>query len=130
MSDPIANMLAQIANANYKFKETVDIPASKMKVEVARVLKEEGFIAHYRLSHDRHQGTLRVNLRYTPQKERVIQGIKRVSRPGLRSYCGWGEIPSVQNGLGICILSTSAGVMSGDKAREKKVGGEILCQIW
>lgn len=130
MSDPIANMMAQIANANHKLKESVDLPASKMKVEIARVLKEEGFISHYKVLHDKRQATLRLNMKYTPQKERVIQGLKRVSRPGLRIYLKWNEIPSVRNGLGITVLSTSRGVMSQQRAREKKVGGEVICKIW
>ena len=128
--DPLANMLSQIQNANHKFKEAVDIPASKLKVEVARVLKEEGFISNYRVAQDSRHGTLRVTLKYTPQKERIIQGMRRVSRPGLRIYRKWTEIPHVQNGLGVSIVSTSQGVMSGPRAREKKVGGEVLFHIW
>ena len=123
-------MLAQISNANHKFKETVDLPASKLKVELARVLKEEGFIANYRVSQEKGFPTIRLTMKYTPQKERVIQGVKRVSKPGLRIYRKWSEIPAVQNGLGTAILSTSKGVLSGQKAREKKLGGEILCYVW
>jgi small subunit ribosomal protein S8 len=130
MSDMIANMLSSISNANHKFKETVDVPASKLKAEVARVLKEEGYIANYRLAQDKKQGTLKMTLRYTPQKERVIQGVKRVSRPGLRIYRQWDEIPTVQNGLGTAIISTSKGLLTGQKAKEKKLGGEVLCFIW
>lgn len=130
MSDMIANMLSSISNANHKFKETVDVPASKLKTEVARVLKEEGYIANYRLAQDKKQGTLKMTLRYTPQKERVIQGVKRVSRPGLRIYRQWDEIPTVQNGLGTAIVSTSKGLLTGQKAKEKKLGGEVLCFIW
>ncbi len=130
MSDTLANMLSSIANANHKFKETVDLPASKLKTEVARVLKEEGYISSYRLAQDKRQGTLRLSLKYTAQKERVIQGLKRISRPGLRIYRQWDEIPVVQNGLGTAIVSTSKGVLSGQKAKEKKVGGEILCFVW
>jgi small subunit ribosomal protein S8 len=128
--DPIANMLAQIQNANHKFKETIDMPASKLKVEIARVLKEEGFIANYRLAQDKRQGTIRVTMKYSPQKERVIQGVKRVSRPGLRVYRKWDEVPTVLNGLGMAILSTSKGVMTSQKARERKLGGEILALVW
>ncbi len=130
MSDMLANMLSSISNANHKFKETVDVPASKLKNEVARVLKEEGYIANFRLAPDKKQGTLKMTLRYTPQKERVIQGVKRVSRPGLRIYRQWDEIPVVQNGLGTAIVSTSRGILTGQKAKEKKVGGEVLCFIW
>lgn len=130
MSDTIANMLSQIANANHKMKETVEMPSSKLKVEIARVLKEEGYINHYRLNQDRKQGTLRLNLKYTPQKERSIMGLKRVSRPGLRVYRGWEGIPSVQNGLGTAVVSTSKGVMTGENAKQNKLGGEILCLVW
>jgi small subunit ribosomal protein S8 len=130
MSDPIANMLVQIQNANHKFKETIDIPMSKIKVEIARVLKEEGYIGNYRVAQDKRQGTLRVTMKYTPQKERVIQGMKRVSKPGLRVYRKWDEIPTVRNGLGTAIISTSKGLLSGQKAREKKMGGEIVALVW
>lgn len=130
MSDPIANMLVQIANANHKFKETIDMPASKLKVEIARVLKEEGFISNYKVVQEKRWGTLRVTLKYTGQKERVIQGVQRVSRPGLRIYRASSEIPSVRNGLGTAIVSTNKGVMTGQKAREEKTGGEVLCYVW
>lgn len=128
--DPIANMLAQISNANHKFKETIDIPASKVKSEIVRVLKEEGFISNFRLSQDKRANTIRVTMKYSPQKERVIQGVKRISKPGLRVYKKWDEIPSVQNGLGTAIISTSKGVLSSQRAKEKKLGGEVLCYIW
>lgn len=128
--DPIANMLSQIQNANHKFKETVDIPASKLKAEIARVLKEEGFIGNYRVAQDKRLSTIRLTMKYTQQKERVLQGVKRVSKPGLRVYKKWTDIPSVQNGLGTAILSTSKGVMSSQKAKEKKLGGEVLCYVW
>jgi len=130
MSDPIANMLAQINNANHKFKETVDVPASKLKAEIARVLKEEGFISNFRVAQDKRASTIRLTMKYTAQKERVIQGVKRISKPGLRVYRKWTEIPSVQNGLGTAILSTSKGVLSSRRAKEKKLGGEILCYCW
>jgi small subunit ribosomal protein S8 len=130
MSDTVANMLSAIANANHKFKESVDVPASKLKAEIARVLKEEGYIANYRVAPDKRQGVIKMTLRYTPQKERVIQGVRRVSKPGLRIYRKWNEIPVVQNGLGTAIVSTSRGILSGQRAKEKKVGGEVLCYIW
>lgn len=130
MSDPIANMLVSIVNANHKFKETVDVPVSKLKVEVARVLKEEGFISNYRVAQDKRQGTLRLTLKYTTAKERIIQGVKRISKPGLRVYSKWTEIPSVRNGMGTAILSTSKGILAGQKAKEKKLGGEVLCYVW
>lgn len=128
--DQIANMLVSISNANHKFKETVDVPVSKMKTEIARVLKEEGYISNYRVAQDKRQGAIRMTLKYTAQKERIIQGVRRVSKPGLRVYRKWDEIPSVQNGLGTAIVSTSKGVITGQKAKEKKLGGEVLCYIW
>ncbi len=130
MSDPISNLFAQISNANHKFIETVDTPASKMKVEVVKVLKEEGFIGNYKVVQDQQRPVLRITLKFSPQKERVFQKIKRISHQGLRIYRKYSEIPPIQNGLGCAILSTSRGVMSGQKAREKKVGGEVLCYIW
>jgi small subunit ribosomal protein S8 len=130
MSDMIANMFSAIVNANHKFKETVDVPNSKLKAEVARVLKEEGYISNVRVAADKRQGVLRLTLKYSPQKERVIQGVKRVSRPGLRIYRKWNEIPVVQNGLGTAIVSTSKGVTTGQKCKEKKLGGEVLGFIW
>lgn len=128
--DNIANMVAQIVTANHKFKESIDVPASKLKVEIARVLKEEGYISNYRVAPDKKQGVLRLTLKYTPAKERVIRGMKRVSKPGLRVYRPYNAIPSVQNGLGTVIISTSRGVMSAQTAKEKKVGGEVLCYVW
>jgi small subunit ribosomal protein S8 len=130
MSDPIGDMLNQIKQANHKFIETIDVPASKLKVEIAKALKEEGFIGSYKLNQEQRRGNLRMTLKFTPQKERVIQGIKRVSRPGLRIYRKYDEIPAIQNGLGVVILSTSKGILTGQKAREKKLGGEILCYVW
>lgn len=130
MSDTLANMFSAIVNANHKFKETVDIPASKLKAEVARVLKEEGYIANFRVAPDKRQGSLRLTLKYTQQKERVIQGAKRVSTPGLRIYRKWDELPIVQNGLGTALISTSKGVLTGQKAKEKKIGGEVLGFFW
>jgi small subunit ribosomal protein S8 len=130
MADKIADMLTQIRNANHKFKETVDLPSSKIKVEIVKVLKDEGFISGYKLTNDQHHHTLRVHMKYSPQKERVIQGIKRISRPSLRVYKNYSDIPPVQNGIGVAIISTSKGVMTGQKAKEKKVGGEVICYIW
>lgn len=130
MSDPIADMISQISNANHKFKEAVDIPVSKLKVELARVLKEEGYISNFRVAPDKRQGTLRLTMKYTPKKERVIQGVKRVSRPSLRVYRKYTEMPIVQNGLGTAIVSTSKGIMTGQDAKSKKMGGEVLCFVW
>jgi small subunit ribosomal protein S8 len=123
-------MVAQIVNANHKFKESVDMPSSKLKVEIARVLKEEGYIGNFRVAPDKKQGVLRLTMKYTAGKERVIQGMKRASRPSLRVYRQYQSISSVQNGLGTAIISTSKGVMTGQSAKEKKVGGEVLCYVW
>ncbi|MGQ0644482.1 MAG: 30S ribosomal protein S8 [Elusimicrobiota bacterium] len=129
-SDPIGDMLAMLWNANHKFRERVDLPASRLRQEVARVLKEEGYITDYKVLPDRKQGTLRVTMRYTPEKARVIQGVKRVSKPGLRKYSGYSELPKVLGGLGISIVSTSKGVMSDKQSRRRKLGGEILARVW
>ena len=129
-SDPIADMLAQIWNANHKFLEFVDVPSSKIKVEIARVLKDEGFVSSYKVTPDSRQGMLRVFLRYTKEKNRVMQGVKRVSRPGLRVYRGSEELPKIQGGLGIVIVSTPKGIMTDEAARKKKVGGEVLAYAW
>ena len=128
--DPIADMLCQISNANHKFMERADMPASKIKKEVAHLLKEEGFIADYKLLQDRKQGTLRVFLKYLPNKGRVIQGVKRMSTPGLRVYRGVDQLPKVRGGLGMTIVSTSKGLMTDHKARKSSLGGEIIAQIW
>ena len=129
-SDPIGDMLAMLKNANHKFKERIDLPSSRAKKEVARVLKEEGYLADVKVLPDRRQGTLRITLRYLPNKERVIQGLKRVSRPGLRQYFGWEEIPKVRGGLGLCLVSTPKGLMSGHQARKQKLGGEVVAIAW
>lgn len=128
--DPIANMLAQLSNANHKFKESVDVPGSSVKAEIARILKEEGFISNVRSTQDKKATVLRISMKYTAQKERALQGLKRISRPGLRVYRKWTELPSVQNGLGTAIISTSKGLLTSQKAREKKLGGEVLCYVW
>ena len=130
MTDPIADMLVRISNANHKFKETVDIPLSKIKVELARILKEEGYISNYRIAKEKKFSVLRVNMKYAGNKDRVIQGVKRISKPSLRKYAGSKEIPSVQSGLGTAIISTSKGLMASPTAKKQKIGGEILCTIW
>lgn len=130
MTDPIADMLVRLSNANHKLKETVDIPASKIKVEIARVLKEEGYISNYRVAKEKGHGTLRLNLKFSPAKQRIIHKVKRVSRPSLRVYRGCDQIPVVQNGLGTAILSTPNGIMTGEQARDKNMGGEIVCLVW
>ena len=129
VSDPIADMLTRIRNANQLRYEEVEMPTSKMKEEIARILKEEGYISEYKVLDDEKQNKLVLNLKYN-KKERVITGLKRISKPGLRVYAKWVDIPSVLNGLGIAIVSTSEGVMTGRDAKNKKLGGEVLAYIW
>lgn len=128
--DPIGDMLAMINNANHKFRERVDLPASRIKKDVAHLLKEEGFIADYKILPDRKQGTLRLTLRFLPNKARVIQGLKRISRPGLRSYRGYEDMPKLRGGMGFSLVSTSKGLMTDHQCRKQKLGGEILAQVW
>jgi small subunit ribosomal protein S8 len=130
MTDPIADMITRIRNGVRARLPKVDVPASKLKGEIARILKYEGYIANFKLIEDRHQGTLRIYLKYGPGWERVITDLQRVSRPGCRIYCGKGDIPRVYGGLGINILSTSQGLMTGRDAARSGVGGEILCNVW
>jgi small subunit ribosomal protein S8 len=130
MTDPIADMLSRIRNGIQAGHERVEMPASKLKVEIARILKDEGFISNYKLAEGEHQGVLRVYLKYTHNGEPVIHGIERVSRPGRRVYRSKGEIPRVLGGLGVAIVSTSRGVLSGSDAARNGVGGEVLCQVW
>ena len=128
--DTIGDFLAAIKNAQGRFHERVEVPSSRMKVEVARVLKEEGFIAGYRHIPDRKQGILRVQLRYTPDRKYILQGLKRVSKPGLRIYKGWRELVRVRGGLGVSVVSTSQGLMSDKKCRKERLGGEVLADLW
>ncbi len=130
MTDPIADMLTRIRNGLQARRGKVDIPASKLKLEIARILKEEGYIQNFKRIEDRIQGAIRVFLRRGPRGEDVIEGLARVSKPGCRIYCGKDEIPRVRGGLGINILSTPNGLMTGQKAARTGVGGEILCNIW
>lgn len=130
ISDPVADMLTRIRNANQKRKGKVDIPASKLKEKIVKVLKEEGYIANYKFISDRKQGILRVYLKYTLKQERVIKGLRRISRPGRRFYCGAGELPRVYRGLGVAIISTSQGVMTANKCRKASLGGEVICYVW
>jgi len=130
ISDPIGDMLTRIRNANEKMKGKVDIPASKLKEKIVKVLKEEGYIANYKFISDRKQGILRVYLKYTPEQERVIKGLRRISRPGSRFYCPADKLPRVYRGLGTAIISTSQGVMTDKKCREANCGGEVLCYVW
>ena len=131
MTDPIADMITRIRNGVRARLPKIDVPASKLKAEIARILKDEGFIANFRQVDDGgQQGQIRIFLKYGPGWERVITDLQRVSKPGCRIYCGKGEIPRVYGGLGINILSTSRGVMTGRQAAKTGVGGEILCNVW
>ncbi|MGO0058760.1 30S ribosomal protein S8 [Brevibacillus fluminis] len=130
MTDPIADMLTRIRNANMVRMEKVEIPASTIKKEIARVLKEEGFIRDAEFVEDNKQGIIRVFLKYGPNNERVITGLKRISKPGLRVYAKNNEIPRVLGGLGLAIISTSAGLMTDKQARQTHVGGEVLAYVW
>ena len=133
MTDPIADMITRIRNGTRARLPKIDVPASKLKAEIARILKDEGYIANFRLIEDGReggQGAIRIFLRYGPGWERVITDLQRVSKPGCRIYCGKGEIPRVYGGLGINILSTSRGVMTGRESAKTGVGGEILCNVW
>lgn len=130
VTDPIADMLTRIRNANQMRNKEVEIPASKIKVEIARILKEEGFIVDYKTKKNNVQDVLVLSLKYGENKERVITGLKRISKPGLRAYVKADEVPKVLNGLGIAIISTSKGVMTDKNARQQSLGGEVLAYVW
>lgn len=130
ITDPVADMLTRIRNAGSARHETVDIPNSKMKKAIAEILLEEGYIKSFQLIDDGTQGIIRVTLKYLPGKEKAIQGLRRVSKPGLRVYAGADELPQVLRGLGIAIISTSKGIMTDKKARAQHVGGEVLAFVW
>jgi len=130
MTDPVADLIARIRNGVRAKLPKVDVPSSKLKVEIARILKDEGYISNFKVSEDDKQNMLRVFLKYGPGMERVITDVQRVSRPGCRIYCGKDQIPRVYGGLGINILSTSRGLMTGRSAAREGVGGEILCNVW
>lgn len=130
MTDPIADMLTRIRNANVVKHETVDVPASNMKKELARILLEEGFIRGYDVIEDGKQGIIRIQLKYGQTGERVISGLKRISKPGMRVYADKHEVPRVLNGLGISIISTSRGILTDKQARKENVGGEVICYVW
>ena len=130
LTDPIADMLTRIRNANSARHETVDVPASNMKKAIADILNEEGYIKGYQIIDDGKQGIIKISLKYGANKERVLSGLKRVSKPGLRVYAGRDELPKVLKGLGIAIISTSKGIMTDKKARALNVGGEVLAFIW
>lgn len=130
ITDPIADMLTRIRNAGSARHETVDVPNSKMKKAIAEILLEEGYIKSIQLIDDGTQGVIRITLKYLPGKEKAIQGLRRVSKPGLRVYAGADELPQVLRGLGIAIISTSKGIMTDKKARAQHVGGEVLAFVW
>ena len=130
ITDPVADMLTRIRNANSAKHDTVDVPASNMKKSIAQILLDEGYIKNFQLIDNGTQGVIRIALKYNAGKEKVISGLKRVSKPGLRVYAGADELPKVLRGLGIAIVSTSKGVMTDKKAREAHVGGEVLAFIW
>jgi small subunit ribosomal protein S8 len=130
MTDPVADMISRIRNGVRAKLPKVDVPSSKLKVEIARILKDEGYVSNFKVTADDKQGVLRVYLKYGPGMERVITDLQRVSRPGCRIYCGKDQIPRVYGGLGINILSTSRGLMTGRSAAREGVGGEILVNVW
>jgi len=130
VTDPVADLLTRIRNGSMAEHEKVDVPASKLKVRVVEILKEEGFIKNFRLIEDRTQGVLRIYLKYGPGQERVITGLRRVSKPGRRLYVSADRIPSVLGGMGVAILSTPRGVLTDRESRKAKVGGEVLCYVW
>ena len=130
MTDPIADYLTRIRNANMAKHDSVEIPASNIKKSISEILKREGFIRDYEVADDNKQGVIKVVLKYGPNGERVISGLKRISKPGLRNYVGAEDLPKVLNGLGIAIVSTSAGVITDKEARQKNVGGEVIAYIW
>lgn len=130
ITDPIADMLTRIRNAGSARHDTVDVPNSKMKKAIAEILLEEGYIKSFQLIDDGTQGVIRITLKYLPGKEKAIQGLRRVSKPGLRVYAGADELPQVLRGLGIAIISTSKGIMTDKKARAQHVGGEVLAFVW
>jgi small subunit ribosomal protein S8 len=130
VTDPIADLLARIRNGALAEHEKVDIPASRLKARLAEILKEEGFIKNFRLIEDKKQGVLRVYLKYGPGQERVITGLRRVSKPGRRRYVGADKVPSVLGGMGVAILSTPRGVLTDRESRKLRVGGEVLCYVW
>lgn len=130
MTDPIADMLTRIRNANLAVHDRVDIPASRLKVEIAKILRAEGYIKNFKVLEADKRRVLRIYLKYGPGNQRIISGVRRVSRPGLRVYATSRRLPRVLSGLGVAILSTSQGIMSGRAAKDRAVGGEVLCYVW
>ncbi len=130
ITDPVADMLTRIRNANSAKHDTVDVPASNLKKSIAQILLDEGYIKDFKVADDGTQGVIKITLKYLPGKEKVISGLRRVSKPGLRVYVGADELPRVLKGLGVAIISTSKGVMTDKKARANHVGGEVLAFVW
>lgn len=130
MSDPIADFLTRIRNAGMAYHDKIEVPASNVKKALAELLKTEGFIKDFEYVEDNKQGVLRLYMKYGPNRERVITGLKRISRPGLRVYARKDEIPKVLGGLGVAVISTSKGIMTDKRARQEGLGGEVLCYIW
>jgi small subunit ribosomal protein S8 len=130
MTDPIADMLTRIRNSVLIKAEKVDIPASRLKVEIAKIMKEEGFIKSYKIIKDKKQGILRVTLKYTQDNRPIVEGLKRISKPGRRVYVGKDEVPSVVGGMGIAVMTTPKGILTDKTCRREGVGGEVLCYIW
>ncbi|KXA28750.1 ribosomal protein S8 [Peptoniphilus harei] len=130
MTDPIADMLSRIRNANNARHKSVDVPCSNIKKEIARILLDEGYIKGYDVVEDDKQGMIKIDLKYSQDGERVISGLKRISKPGLRVYVKCDDVPKVLGGLGIAIISTSKGIITDKMARQEKVGGEVICYVW
>ena len=130
MTDPIADMLSRIRNANNARHKSVDVPCSKIKKEIAKILLDEGYIKGYDVVEDDKQGMIKIDLKYSQDGERVISGLKRISKPGLRVYVKCDDVPKVLGGLGIAIISTSKGIITDKMARQEKVGGEVICYVW
>jgi small subunit ribosomal protein S8 len=130
LTDPIADFLTRLRNANMAKHDSVEIPASNIKKSLTEILKQEGFIRDYEVTEDGKQGVIKITLKYGPNGERVISGLKRISKPGLRNYVSADNLPKVLNGLGIAIVSTSAGILTDKEAREKNVGGEVIAYVW
>jgi len=130
VSDPIADLLTRIRNANIAYHDRVEVPGSKVKRAIVQIMKDEGMIRDYEWIDNGHQGIIRIYLKYGPNKTRVITGLRRISRPGLRVYAKKDQVPRVLGGLGIAIISTSRGIMTDKKARQEGLGGEVLCYIW
>ena len=130
VTDPIADMLTRIRKAVRAKKKEVNLPSSQLKIEIARILKEEGYIKNYKIIEDNKQGILNITLKYVDNNQSAISGLRRVSKPGCRIYCSQDSIPKALDGLGIVIISTSKGIMTGQKCEERGLGGEVLCEIW